>query len=81
MTPAEIDTATDTPDVDWGFIKLGRRPVWKTLWRRLHLWARIVGRVNQADYRSGPFLAWKICGCIHPWHEREQAWGIVDDRR
>jgi hypothetical protein len=30
---------------------------------RLWLWMRIVGRVNQAEYRTGPILAWQLA-CI-----------------
>lgn len=81
MTPAEIEAATDNPDVDWGFIYCGTRSIGQTLWRRIVLWFGIVGRVNQADYRTGPILAWQICGCIYPWREPVKAWGIVEDRR
>lgn len=70
MTPAEIEAATDNPDVDWGFIYCGTRSIGQTLWRRIVLWFGIVGRVNQADYRTGPILAWQICGCIHPTKPR-----------
>lgn len=81
MTPEEIKAATDNPDVDWGWINCGPRPALETLWRRLSLWARIVGRVNQADYRTGPFLAWAICSTVWERQETVKRWGIVDDRR
>lgn len=81
MTPDEIEAATGNPDVDWGWIDCGPRHALATLWRRVSLWARIVGRVNQADYRTGPLLAWTICAGVWPAGEAAKAWGIVADRR
>lgn len=81
MTPAQIKAASNNPDVDWGLIDCGPRPSLTTLWRRLSLWTRVVGRVNQGGYRTGPLLAWNITAGLWPWRERVKAWGIVSDRR
>ena len=81
MSVAEIHAATNNPDVDWGIIDCGPRGLSDTFRRRLRLWFGIVGRINQADYRTGPFLAWRICAGIHPWRETVKKWGVVDDRR
>jgi hypothetical protein len=81
MTRSEINAATNNDAVDWGWIDLGPRHHALTLWRRLSLWTRIVGRTNQADYRSGPFLSCRICAGIWPWGENVKAWGVVSDRR
>lgn len=81
MAPDEIEAATDNPAVDWGWINCGPRPAITVLLHRIGLWARIVGRVNQADYRTGPVLAWGICAGVWPWRETVKRWGIVNDRR
>ena len=75
MTPAEIEAAADNPLVSWGYKNCGQRSIVSTMRRRLSLWIRIVGRVNQADYRTGPTLAWTICAGIHPWREPVKVWG------
>lgn len=35
------------------------------LLRAAWLWLRIVGRMNQADYRTGPRLAWQVARHVH----------------
>ena len=44
---------------EWRFYYTWAAIICKRAW----LWVRIVGRINQADYRTGPKLAWEIC-CI-----------------
>ena len=34
----------------------------------VRLWFGIVGRVNQADYRTGPVLAWEIVQIVY-WRD------------
>jgi len=34
-------------------------------WKFLRLWCGLVGRTNQADYRTGPILAARIAYGIH----------------
>lgn len=38
-------------------------------WKRVWLWCRLVGRINQADYRTGPVIAWQVA-CI--------VWDVTD---
>lgn len=33
--------------------------------KAVRLWVRIVGRINMAEYRTGPLMAWRIARCIH----------------
>lgn len=41
---------------------------WPAIWcHRVWLWCRLVGRMNQGGYRTGPLLGWELA-CI-VWDE------------
>lgn len=81
MTRAEIEAATENPDVDWGFIDCGPRSHLLTLWRRVSLWCRTIGREWEEGYRLGPVVCWQLARGMWPWGQRVKRWGIVADRR
>jgi len=41
----------------------------RKIWNSLRLYFGIVGRINQADYRTGPLLALEIVRIVH-WNYR-----------
>ena len=42
-------------------------------WHRICLWSRMVGRINQADYRTGPLLAWDVACIVHNKNDHHRA--------
>lgn len=50
--------------LDWAYQPKHRGRT-ERFFRAVGLWLAIVGRTNQADYRTGPYLAWEIARYIH----------------
>lgn len=61
----------------WYYERVGERSWFWRNWKRLCLFAGIVGRLTACDYRLGPGLAWEIASdifnksvYIHAWVKR-----------
>ena len=61
---------------EWGYLDGGPRKLTDTLWRRMKLFAGIVGRTWHAG-RIGPVCAWRVVRGVHPWREPVKQWGII----